>query len=515
VGQALVSHLKKLLFGSDVKRLMWLTLMVKPIGLVTQMLVAFFFGAGAQYDAYLLALFLVSFFPGALGNTFSSVVIPATIRLRRELDEHAVLGFQNAAILLLMIPAMVVLGIVALRAGWLVDMIWPNLTGDSREYLLAMVPVMALGPLAFLLVTMGKSILNLNNRFSWAGTMPVLQATVTLLVFLATYRTLGIWGLIAGYLSGMVSCFLVMLITNLRFKCVELVRPFFPSGSLQRLYQLGSLLLASQILLAINLVLDKFFAGNLEPGSVSSIMYSMSIMNLGSQLFVLSLTTVMFTRINELLAANRVNECSDYILKRLAKVGMIVVPAALGAALASNEIVRVLFQRGAFDVADTWRTSTALTLYLIGLPAIIFNSIVARIFHSLQRMRERVWLVVQYLVTNLIGNVILVNMLQVRGLAISSSVAINIHLALSFWVLSRYNTDLAIGQFVRIVGRVYLLGLLTYLLYLLSGLGGLFDSMEIRTTLFGALFVGGMRIMAVCGIFTVLYLTSGRLVRRN
>ena len=54
--------LKKYLFEAEVLRLMGLNLLVKPIGLVTQMVIAGSFGAGYEYDAYALTVFLVTFF---------------------------------------------------------------------------------------------------------------------------------------------------------------------------------------------------------------------------------------------------------------------------------------------------------------------------------------------------------------------------------------------------------------------------------------------------------------------
>ena len=49
---------RRLLFDRDVLGLMGLGLMVKPLGLVNQMLMARWFGAGESLDAYGLAFFL-------------------------------------------------------------------------------------------------------------------------------------------------------------------------------------------------------------------------------------------------------------------------------------------------------------------------------------------------------------------------------------------------------------------------------------------------------------------------
>ncbi|MCP4798513.1 MAG: hypothetical protein GY893_01025 [bacterium] len=85
-------------------------------------------------------------------------------------------------------------------------------------------------------------------------------------------------------------------------------------------------------------------------------------------------------------------------------------------------------------------------------------------------MRDKVWLAVQYLSTNAIGNYLLIGTFKVAGLAISSAMAITIHLTLSLLVLSRYNSGLAIGKLSAIIVRAYIIGIMMWLAYSYSGL---------------------------------------------
>ncbi len=484
---------------------MGLTMLVKPVGLVTQMLLASYFGAGSQYDAFALAFFLVTFFEASIGRVYNGVVVPATIRLRRELDSRALMGYQNGIFLLFLLPAVVFLTVLVTRPAWILDLIAPNLPADSREYVLGMVPRMAVGGVALLMVTMGKAILQLNRRFRVAGAMPVTYSAVMLLVLVLTHRQLGIWALPVGFVAANLVQLLIIGAAAFRSRCAALARPHFPPGTLSKIWSVGWLFLAAQILITINLSIDKFFASGLAEGGISAIAYSMTIINMGVQLFSLSLVVVMFTRMSEYLAAGESRDCSTYIYANLNRLTKIVVPVSLSLCLASKEIVRVLFQRGAFDAADAALTSGVLSLYLLGLPALIVNSLVSRIYHSLQRMRDKVWLNAQYLLTNVVGNILLIGSLQVRGLAISSTLAINIHLALGFLVLYRYRTGLAIGRFGTVVGRSYVLAVLTYLVYVFSGFGGLLDSWGIATSVPGALLVAAVRFFFVVGVYASLY----------
>ena len=90
----LKSLTRKYLFEKEVLRLMGLVILVKPLGLATQMLMANFFGAGPLYDAYALAFFIVTFFSSVIGNVFTAVVVPFIIKLRDRLPPRELFGFQ-------------------------------------------------------------------------------------------------------------------------------------------------------------------------------------------------------------------------------------------------------------------------------------------------------------------------------------------------------------------------------------------------------------------------------------
>jgi peptidoglycan biosynthesis protein MviN/MurJ (putative lipid II flippase) len=200
-------------------------------------------------------------------------------------------------------------------------------------------------------------------------------------------------------------------------RCIVPVRPAVPPGRLDQIWSLGSVFLLSQFLLMIGVFVEKYFATGLEAGSVSAIAYATTILNMGGSLFSASLTVVMFTRMSEYFAEGRIAEGSAYILDNLRRQTRIVVPVSLALCLASPEIVRVLFARGAFNARAADLTSSALAIYVLGLPAMILTTLVARIYHSLQRMRDRLWQIAQFVATGILCSILLVKGFGVVGLA--------------------------------------------------------------------------------------------------
>lgn len=505
------SWLKQYLFEGDMLRLMALTLLIKPVGLLTQMLTARNFGAGAQYDAYALTFFLVTFLDNLVGQSYNTVVLPLTIRMRERWPQVVVARFQNLAAAVFLIPVVVYMAILTLRGGWILGLLAPELPDETRLWVYRLIPVMALPGMALMVVTMVKSVLNANRRFGVAGAMPLVGGVIILAALVVGAGPLGIWCLPLGFLVSAVVQMVVTLVFAARTGCVVSVRPAAPPGELQRLWDLGGVFLLSQAALLCGLAADRYFATGLEVGSVSALAYTASIVNMGTQLFSLSVTVVMFTRMAEMIAVGDMGRCGEYVRDNLSRQMRIVVPGSLALSLAAPEIVRVLFQHGVFDAVDAARTAGVMSIYVLALPGMVANTLVARVFHVLQRIRDRIWLHVVYVLVLIGCNLALAESLRVRGIAISATIGINLLLALSLGVLVSYRTGLRVRLLAGVMGRAYVYGGIVYVVYRLSGLAGALASWGIRSSLHGAVLIGLIKAGFVFTLYlALLLLVPGR-----
>ncbi len=456
---------RRLLFDREVMGLMGLSLLVKPIGLLSQVLVARWFGAGEDVDAYGLALFLVTFGDGTLSQVFRGAMAPYLIQLKHAVDIDTFHRYQNGVLgLFIGGGAAWLLGLAALVAAVL-PLVWPDLPPITSDLTIRMTVAMALPGLLLVVNNLGMSVLNLYQYFRVAGAMPVLNAAAMLAALVLWHDRLGIWSLPLGFAIGQVLQWPVIHLRAFAVRALRPVRPGLDRRDLGRIRDLIWLMFVGQVLLTGNAFVDRWFATALEPGSVASLNFAYTLVTFGFMLFSTSLVTVMYPHMSETIAAGEFAACSEYIRHNLVRLCHLVVPASLGIAFAAPELVRVLFERGAFDAADTVRTTGAMVMYMLGLPALIINGLVARIFHSLQLLRDKVWLAVQFLVTNALLNFALIGPLQVRGLALASSLAINLHLLLSLWVLHRRRSGLYTGPLLAVVGQSYVVGALAAAVY--------------------------------------------------
>ena len=497
--------LRRFFFDRDVMSLMGLGLLVKPLGLVTQILLARWFGADERLDAYLLALFLLTFGDGTLSRVFKGALVPHLIQQMRRLEALAYARYQNGVVGLFVGGGAAWLVLLAVLAGPVVALVGPDLPEATQDLTVRMLLAMALPGLFMVANNLSIAVLQMHQVFRMAGAMPVLNAVCILGALVLWHDTLGIWSMPVGFAASHVLQWPLVHGRALIARAWRPLRPSLGGADLRMIRGLVGFMAAAELMLTLNLFLDKWFALGLEAGSVSSLHYAYTITNTVLILFATSLVTVMFPRMSAAIAAGDMEGCSAAIRTNLGRAAHLVVPAALMAVAASPEIVRVLFQRGEFDALDAVRTSGAMTMYVVGLPALIINLLVARIFHSLQLLRDKMWLAVQYLVTNFVFNWLLVGPMQVKGLALASSIAINLHLALSLWILHRRRSGLTTGRFAGIAVTSYALGALTWLVYWLLPVDAWLSPLGVDS-LAGALAACGLKAAVIAGIYWPLLL---------
>jgi putative peptidoglycan lipid II flippase len=134
---------------------------------------------------------------------------------------------------------------------------------------------------------------------------------------------------------------------------------------------------------------------------------------------------------------------------------MLNVPATFGLIALAAPIVRLLFERGRFDAVATAATAGALQFYAIGLIGYSIVRIASPAFYALGRNRTPVKVSVVTVGVNALLNVMLMELIGFRGLALGTSLAALFN-AVTLLVLLRSELGgidgrRLLGSFVRIV----------------------------------------------------------------
>jgi putative peptidoglycan lipid II flippase len=144
-------------------------------------------------------------------------------------------------------------------------------------------------------------------------------------------------------------------------------------------------------------------------------------------------------------------------------VSLLIIPATIGAMAFSNEIVNLLFGRGAFTVEAIKMTGDALFYYSVGMIAYGLRDILSRAFYSLKDTKTPVITATIAVILNIVLNLILSRYIGIGGLALATSISSIVATVSLFFILRRRIGALGIKGLTMSVGKNVLASLIMVL----------------------------------------------------
>lgn len=226
----------------------------------------------------------------------------------------------------------------------------------------------------------------------------------------------------------------------------------FSHPGVRRVGQLMLPAVAGVGLYQVNVLVSTAFASQ-QAGWISALYFADRVMEVALGVYAVSVATVVLPVMSQQAAENKLEEMRSTLTFALRNVAFIVIPATVGLIVLRDPIVRVLFQHKAFGASSTELTSWALLFYALGLPAFAAVRVVVQGFYATQDMVSPVRAAAVALVANVVLCFLLVGPLRQGGLALATSLASYLNLALHYIGLRRRVGAVDEGRVVLSVGR--------------------------------------------------------------
>jgi putative peptidoglycan lipid II flippase len=409
-----------------------LTLVCRLLGLWRDRLLAGIFGATAVADAFNLAFLLPNitrriFGEGALSTAFVPIFSARLARGEKAAASRTAsivlcrlaVGLGGASLLLIGIS------IIGRRFG---------LFPESWIQTLALAEVMLPYCVLVNLAAIYSGILNSFGRFAFSGFAPALQNVALLTALYFGLDWFGetneerifaaAWAVLAGGILQLFAVVLPATATGFRLKVSmdskeegyrEVMKGLWPIVWGVTIFQ-------------INILLDQLIARICIPGdgAVTVLAYGNRLIQLPTALFSIALGTAALPKLSELWTKNETEEFDRTVHTSIRQILWTAVPAAVGLALMSDDLVRLLLGTGAFladDGSPIVRTRNVVFFYSLGLAFWSVNSVLARALYAAKELKAPTRAAAWSVVVNLGLNLTLVWHLREAGLALSSSIA--------------------------------------------------------------------------------------------
>ncbi|NVL90583.1 MAG: murein biosynthesis integral membrane protein MurJ [Desulfobacterales bacterium] len=418
------------------------TLLSRILGFVRDVIVAWFFGASLAADAFFVAFRIPNllrrlFAEGSLTISFIPVF---TEYLSRNGREEAFRLARSACLLLsIVLAAVAVVGILLSPA--IIRVIAPGFFSSPEKFDLTVLLTRIMFPYIFFigLVALCMGILNALGHFAAPAFAPVLLnlAMISAVLLLSSHLekpavALAIGVVVGGSLQlGLQIPFMI----RKGFR-PSLRGPLYHPG-IKRIAVLMTPAVFGAAVYQINIFVGTLLASLLPEGSVSYLYYADRLVQFPLGVFGIALATAILPSLSRQAVLNDMEGLRSSFAYALKMVFFITIPAMTGLIVLKEPIVRLLFQRGAFDAATTRFTTEALFYYALGLWAFSGVRIVVSTFYAIQDTKTPVKIAVISLLVNIVLSISLMGPLRHGGLALATSIAAVVNLILLIQALKK------------------------------------------------------------------------------
>jgi putative peptidoglycan lipid II flippase len=366
------------------------TALSRILGLVREVVAAYYFGAAGKINAFTVAFQVPNLFRALVADfALSAAFVPVFTDLLEKGDRKRAWRVASS---LLWLVLLVLTGLTALfivLAPWIISLFGDP--GGDKELAIGLSRV--LFPIVALLGVSGivVGILNSYERFTVPALSPVFwNVAIIVGLVIGVPRADTIDGKLYVY------AFSVLIGT-----IIQVLLPF-PwlrglDGKLQivfdwrdpaiwRVLRLMVPVTLGLGLINFNAVVDSIFASRLIDPSLSptAIDKAFRLYMLPQGIFSVAITTVLFPALSRLASRNDLDGFRSTVSLGLRQIAFLLIPASAFSAVLAQPITRLVYERGAFDAAQTPVVAAALAAFSAGL---FFNGamlLLNRSFFSLQ-----------------------------------------------------------------------------------------------------------------------------------
>lgn len=424
---------KKLLKAGIIVSLM--TFISRILGLVRDVVVANFMGAGAGADVFFFANKIPNFLRRLFAEgAFAQAFIPVLTEVHQKHDKQTLKLFvaKVSGTLGAIVFVTAILGVIGspvlaalFGTGWFID--WLNDEPAGEKFELASTLLKITFPYIFFISLAGfvGAILNTLNQFAVAAFTPVLLniSIIACAYYLTPYFNIGAYALAWGvFIGGAIQLFFQL---PFLYRAGLLVRPKW-GWSDPNVKKVRTLMIPAMFGVSvsqINLLLDTLIASFLVTGSISWLYYSDRLLEFPLGLFGIAIATVILPTLSRNHTASDNQAFSSNLDWAMRVIALLGIPASAALICLAYPLMLVIFQRGEFTIDTAQMASYSLMAYAMGLFSFMLVKIFAPAFYSRQDTKTPVKIGIITMVANMVFNLILAFPFGYVGLAMATALS--------------------------------------------------------------------------------------------
>lgn len=435
--------------------------LVKLLGFIKQMVVASAFGANAETD-------LINLSYGFIGNAqylLVQVLLTAVVSIyitAREQDELAAGRFASDTWKVATIVAAAVSLVIFCAAPLLARFLAPTYSPELSARLSGYLRIFSFLLLFLVWTAVFQALLNANKRFIPGQLEGLFQSVILIGLVVLFAGQLGVDTLTLGYWIYAVFTSVVLGVLARKYFRSSRGNPFRNPYIRSLLVMIGPLLIGYGAVY-VNQMVDKILVSGLESGTVTAMSYASVLVNLVGTL-IASLTSVLYAHMTEYIAQGKEQQVARLAERTALIMTLMLLPVTVIAIGQAEDIVSLVYGRGAFGANEVAVTAQALIGYALYFIPLAWREVYSRIQYGYQNSKNPTINSVIGIAFNIVLSILLCPRYGVLGVTFASSLSVLLSAVLNMYTARRNAKSLSFAAFIRAIPAVGLGGAVAVLL---------------------------------------------------
>lgn len=381
---------------------------------------ASYFGVSADADAFVIASQVPIILFSVISVAINTVLIPIySKKIYNEGVEKADFFLTNLINIVFIFSCVFsIIGIVI--AEYIIYLFAPGLSNETHCLATSLLRIILPSVILTGLNGCNIGILNVHKSFVLPKLAVNFKNIVYILFIILMLDSYGIYAASMGFLLGSIVEFLYLYdLVRKKYKYRFYINIRDPD--LKKSMKMTGPIFLGIGAAQINRIVDKVISSFLRKGSISSLNYASKLSNVFSGLLINSISTIMYPYFAEKVAKEEFDDLGKIYILTLSFYILVTIPIICGSVLLREELVSVVFGRGAFGFEAVELTSLLFTLYMVGILFSAVRQTGAKLFYAFGDTKTPMKNSLYGIVLNIVLNLILSRFIGVAGLALATT----------------------------------------------------------------------------------------------
>lgn len=448
--------------------LMIVTMLSKVLGFGRELVLTYFYGATDISDVYITSNSIPTILFSSIGAAIATTFIPLFYEIDKNNGRDKSIKFTNNVLNIVIVIVCILAVIGYIFSEPLIKLFAINFNGEKLQLAVDFTRVMIFGVIFIGLSNIMTAWLQISGNFTIPGMIGFpFNICVIVAIVISSKGNLNIMAI--GTFIAIASQFLFQL--PFAIKSGYKYKPYI---NLKDEYIRKMIVLIVPVFIGvgvnqINAIVDKSLASTLGDGAITVLNSANRLNGFVLGLFIATIAAIIYPNLSKLSNEDNKEKFVEAIVQSVNAIVLLITPISIGAIVLAEPVVRVVFERGAFNSEATSMTSIALACYSIGMLGFGLREILNRVFYSIQDTKTPMINGALAMGMNIVFNIILVKFLGHAGLALATSISALICIILLFNSLKKkigyFGQDKIIKTTIKTLIAAIVMGVVTYFMY--------------------------------------------------